>query len=157
MRSLRMWSGVVATVVVGGALALSSQNSISRADCEFWNLTRWNDEIRRMDESNEELGVESTIVLQRISVKDEVIHDLIDGRAKLTDVMERFRELNAGNEEWQRVLEWRFPNMSEDERLYRNILDFVWVEGKDHPDFRTVQTRLAYEWEQLQARRTQIH
>ena len=156
MSSLRIWCGVIATFIVGGALVYSSQDSLNRADCKFWNLPRWNEEIRQIEESNEQIGIESTVVLQRISAKDEIVHDLIEGRAKLTEAIERFRELNAGNEELQRALEWRYPDISEDERLYRNILDFVWVEAKDHPDYRTVQARLAYEWEQLQARGSQI-
>jgi hypothetical protein len=110
-----------------------------------------------MDEANEELSIESTVITERIAVKEEAIHELVEGNMSLASVMERFRELNDGSNELQTALEYRYPGLDEDERLYRNIVDFVCVDAKDRADFRAVQARLAYEWQQLRERRTQAN
>ncbi|HLW64699.1 MAG TPA: hypothetical protein VKS79_05215 [Gemmataceae bacterium] len=157
LKTLQKGLAIAGIGAVTATLVLSGQFSIYKADYEFWNLPRWNAEIQEMDESSEQLSMESTVVAGRIVAKETVIHDLVDGRVSLADAMERFRELNAGHEELHSMLEFRFPQQDEDERLYHNILDFVFVQIKDQPDCRAVQARLAYEWQQLHRQRTRLN
>jgi hypothetical protein len=157
LKMLQKWCAVAGIVGVSGALVFTGRHSIHKADCEFWNLPRWNAEIQEMNESNEQMSMESTVVTERIAAKESMIHDLVEGHRNLADVMNRFRELNADNPEVQFLLECRYPDQDQDERLYHNVLDFVYVEAKDRSDYPAVQARLAYEWTELRARRTHLN
>ena len=157
LKTIQKWCAVAGIGAIAAVLVFSARHSIHRDDCEFWNVPRWNAEIQEMEESNEQLSIESTAIVERITAKEAAINDLVEGRKTLAEVMERFRELNDGNEELQAVLQYRYPERDPDERLYHNILDFVSVELKDRSDGRAVQARLAYEWQQLQARRTGLN
>src|SRR5262249_36345876 len=146
LKSLQKWCAIAGILSIGTTLVISGRYSLHRADYEFWNLPRWNAEIQEMEESNEQLTMESTVVSERIVMKETVVDDLVEGRTSLAETIERFRELNAGNEELLSQLEMHYPNQSDDERLYHNVLDFVRAMGNERPDFPAVQARLTYEW-----------
>jgi hypothetical protein len=157
LKALQKWSAITGIVSIAATLVISGRYSLRKADYEFWNLPRWNAEIQEMEESNDQLTLESTVVSERIVMKESVVDDLVEGRTSLAETIERFRELNAGNEELAAQLEMHYPNQSDDERLYHNVLDFVRAVENDRPDFPAVQARLAYEWLQLQSRRTRLN
>jgi hypothetical protein len=157
LKTLQKWCAVAGIVAITATLVFSCRHSIHKADCEFWNLPQWNAEIQEMTESNEQLSIESTVIARRITAKESVIHDLVDGRKTLVEAMDRFEELNSGNEELQAYLDLQYPAQDPDERVYHNILDFVRVQAKERPDYPAVQTRLAYEWQQLRRERTHLN
>jgi hypothetical protein len=157
LKTLQKWCAAAGIVAVAGTLVASGRYSTHKADYEFWNLPRWNAELQEAEETNEQLSVEATVVGERIAAKETMVVDLVAGRTSLAEVLDRFRELNAGNEELQAQMELRYPNQSEDERLYQNVLDFVRAECDERSDYPAVKARLAYEWQQLHSRRTRLN
>jgi len=142
-------------LVVG--LAWSRPALFREANCDFWNLPRMNEEIRKTEEANEEMEVETAIIMERIATKEAVVDALVNEQITLADAVERFHECNAGNEEIFSKVEPGISQGNDDECQFQNILNFAKANYGQRSDYGQIKDRLKCEWEQIQRERHHVH
>lgn len=97
------------------------------AGCTFlgWTLLDAQADLQHEDEHRARLEAEGQDVLYRIAVKRQVVEEVIAGRLSLPEAAAWFRELNGAYSIHLSVLRRQHPGLSDDEILYRNVIDFV--------------------------------
>jgi hypothetical protein len=146
-----------ATAILGTVVGLAWSNSDiwSEVGCDFWNMSRLNEEILQSEARHEKLSAESAVVLQRVVAKDAIAEGLIDGSISLSAAMDKFGVLSAGNQaRLQCYMERKYPGISQEEAIFRNILEFVHAQRSFRPEAADVEARLISEWQQLLQQRT---
>jgi hypothetical protein len=149
------------TVVVSGCILLAgiawANPDLARCSgCDFWNLPRWNAEVRQLEKSQEEIGIQSEVVLQRLQMKNMIVQALMAGEISSGEAISRFRVLDAGTEDHLRaVMAINPPVISDEELAYRNLVGFVRPCCLARPDGPQILAKLARDWEQERNQRVQ--
>lgn len=116
------FAAVIATLVVVGVSAAEWNGQVG---LDFWNLPSLNAHLADENRVAEKLEADVDEVHVRISLKYIVVADLSAGRIGLLAAAARFRALNAGSESFAAAVEAMFPEMSEDERVCRNVIAYA--------------------------------
>jgi hypothetical protein len=117
-----MFATVIATLIVAGFCAAEWSGS---TDLDFWNVPTLQADIAGERLVAKELEASDEEVSQRIVVKDAVVADLSAGHIGLMAAAAKFRALNAGSDSFAVVVGSMYPDMSDDERVCRNVIDYA--------------------------------
>ena len=115
-------TAVIATLILAG---LSAADRTGAADLDFWNVPTLKAEIADECRVAVELQAHSGQVLRRIAEKEAVVADLSEGRISLMAAAARFRALNSHWTFNAAIFRAMYPDMSDDERVYRNVIAFA--------------------------------
>jgi hypothetical protein len=95
------------------------------ADLAFWNVPALKAEIAHEIGVVAELQSSDEQILQRITLKNGVVAALSAGRISLLQAAAQFRTLNAQNEVIAEVDRLIYPEISDDERVCRNVISYA--------------------------------
>jgi hypothetical protein len=100
---------------------------------DFWNVPALKARLAEDHQLASKLSDRDDKVMRRIAVKETIIEDLVAGRIGLLDAAAEFRALNAGRHAYVVVIRSLYPNMSDEERMCRNVISYVesFVEGDE--------------------------
>lgn len=144
------WSRVALAVILVSSVAfLTRPQILGDAGLDFWSLPGLQREIDEIEESSEELGLESETAQRRIAIKDQIIVDLADGQIDLLQAATLFRNLESGHDDYFAVLRFKYADMSDDERLCRNVLDYAATSLAHEPTAVAIMARLNAEFERI--------
>lgn len=93
------------------------------------------------------LQAQAMAVNNRIQIKDALIDELILGHTSLAEVTMRFKVLNSETSSTQTILEMRYPDLTDEERAARNVLDFVALRELPYEEHNAVMARLQSEFQ----------
>jgi len=95
------------------------------AGLDLWAMPSLQAEIAQRQQLSTELDARLRATDHRMACKSEIALDLIDARLTLREAIVAFRNLNADNVHFVRVMRYRYPDAAEDELNARNVLDTV--------------------------------
>jgi hypothetical protein len=84
-------------------------------------------------ERRQELARRWQVALRRDEFKNQICGELIAGRITLREAVRRFEELPEPSERLQDDLRFRFPQGTDEERLWRHVLEWADDLAADHP------------------------
>ncbi len=150
IRRTLMIAIVLLTVIAAGVAARHWLRDTIRAANEADELQQT---LRDEDERSAELMAEVAATLTRITTKIALVDALAAGRLSLRDATERFRELHDSCPRYTSVLRAIYPDLSADERVSRNVIEFCSTTLEGRPERTEVLARLENEYAALQQRR----
>ncbi len=118
---------------------------------DFWNVPPLEAQMRRTEQLEAVLSVRSEQALQRIAAKEELVAALLDGRLDLREVAARFKEFNGNRAAYVITIRRTFSGRDDDERLYRNVINFAEVALRGRADHDEAVRRLNHELDRLLA------
>ena len=134
---------VVAFCGLAAGLAWARPNLLSDAGCDFWNLPRLNEETCSAEKVQAEMGMEMEAVMQRGQAKNAIVDALIADEISVAEAFAQFRVLMAGTLDRMRlVLEADYPNISDEELVYQNLVAFAQSSCRSRPDGPAILARL---------------
>jgi hypothetical protein len=107
------------------AVALTAAASPALARAGFWPAADARAELAALEARAETLADRDDTILRRIRIKEELVADLVAGRATLADVSAQFLELNADEPVYLDVLRATVPGDSDAERAARNVVEYA--------------------------------
>lgn len=141
---------IAAGSVVGSALMfVSCPDKIDAAYHEPHPARKATAEALEEDAVRQELDRQVAVMADRIATKEKLIHDLVGGQKTLREVAGRFRKMNAEFPACMSVIRARYPNIPDDERMARNVLEFVRLQDLPKARLNEVESRLAEEYYQI--------
>jgi hypothetical protein len=148
--SRRLWiAGVLGLVLAG----ISSAHPTWPTDLgvDFWNVPALKERLVSDRQLADQLATADRHVMRRIAAKETIIDDLVAGRIGLLEAAADFRALNAGRPAYLMVIRSIYPEMTDDERLCRNVIGYVEAGGEGDEDGRALIHRLTEELQTLKA------
>ena len=136
-------------------LLVASFTAASVFTCEQWSdallpFLDLDDEWDADARLAEELKRKSQRSQQRIAMKQQIVHELIEERIILRDATESFIELNASDPELITVVRIKFAGANDFEKTARQVLQFVEAALWNEPQRRAMAIeRLAFDFEVL--------
>jgi hypothetical protein len=140
-------------LIVPMAAAIARPVWICTIGLGVWNVAALREQTKSSAMHNCELDAERSEVLQRIALKDELITNLIAGRSTLAAMTLQFMALNEGYPAYMSVIRDSYPGASDEEKMARNVLDFLSIRLAHEPTWRrlTLLARLETEFHALSA------
>jgi hypothetical protein len=121
-------SPILLTGVLGALLAAASlvrSTGPRQPNEEFWSLAAWDREMQQEARHEADLNARDREIVQRLRQKETAIQKLIDGQATLAEVADEFRSLSGHEPYYWGQLEHTYPSASEEERVWRNVIDYT--------------------------------
>jgi hypothetical protein len=140
--------------VIGLTLAVVSAARPSWAadlGLDFWSVPALQERIARDQQIASKLAARDEQTLRRIAVKETIIEDLLAKRITLLEAAAEFRALNAGKHAYTMVLRSVYPDMSDEERVCRNVIGYVESYADGDEDGRATIHRLQEDLQRLKA------
>lgn len=131
------------------AILLTYPGGISAA---YTDLCCFDEDSHQMEDdqvTGVDLSVRTHAIAERIALKESLVTELIEGRTTLAAVAERFHKLNRDVPACMSAVRMKYPEMSDDERMTMNVLDFVKVRDLTPTQLDAVLGRLNTEYEQM--------
>jgi hypothetical protein len=148
--SRRLWiAGVLGLVLAGVSSARSHWPT--QLGLDFWNVPSLKERMVHDRQIADQLASQDKQVMRRIAVKETIINDLVAGRIGLLEAAADFRALNAGRPAYTLVIRSFYPDMTDDERVCRNVIGYVEAGVEGDEDGRALIHRLTEELETLKA------
>lgn len=150
----RLAIAIVATVlIVPVATAIARPTWASAIGLDVWNVAALREETKSSTMRYHELDVERGEVLQRITVKEEWIANLISGRCTLASATMQFTALNEVCPTYMSLIRDSYPGATDEEKMARNVLDFLSPRVAGEPAWRRLAllARLNAEFQVLSA------
>src|SRR4051812_37481770 len=110
---------------VGAVLYLARPSWAAHLGLDFWEFPSLSARIASDRQEAGSLATKDEQVMRRIAVKEAIVEDLIHGRIGLLDAAAQFRVLTAGQRGYSLVLRGMYPNMTDEERVCRNVISYV--------------------------------
>lgn len=129
--------------------ALTAAASPALARSGLWAAAADREELATCEALSETLADRDDAILRRIRIKEELVAELVAGRATLADVAARFLELNADEPVYVDVLRATVPGDSDAERAARNVIEYA-VPRADPAARSELRRRLEAELARLQ-------
>ena len=114
----------VAAVAAVGAATLSYPGGLLAAYQDFRDTPELRERVEAAERVNADIDARTAVVADRISVKETLVANLIDGRTTLDAVAGQFRQLNADDVSLN-VLRTRYGHLPADELAARNVIDYA--------------------------------
>lgn len=140
-------AGVV--LVLTGLLAIR----LSAAGFDFWNAPKLQAELQTEEKLDRLLDSRSESVARRTALKDAIVQDLAEGRLDLVQAAKQFYSLHESPTYYLEILHSQYPNMTDEECICRNTIDYASTRLEDRPDGREVLGRLEREFRHFQMAR----
>lgn len=120
---------------------------------DIWNVPGLQQEARSSAIQYREMDAEGGEVLHRIAVKEELIMNLISGRATLAATAAQFTTLNVAYPAYMNVIRISYPGITDEEKMAQNVMDFSWGRLNCEPAWRKfgILVRLNAEFQSLSA------
>ncbi|MBA4190213.1 MAG: hypothetical protein C0467_19685 [Planctomycetaceae bacterium] len=74
------------------------------------------------------LDVVNRDILRRVTIKNELIADLISGRTTLVEVTRQFFVLNQSRSEYMTVIRQNYPGDTDEEKTANNVMGYIMAE-----------------------------
>jgi hypothetical protein len=130
--------------------AVAAHPGLARATgVDFWNLSQVRAELAATVAHNQALAARDDTILRRLTIKEDLIAELIAGRANLADVTARFREMNADEPAYQEVMRALVPGDTDLERSARNVIDYATPRVTDPAARAALSRRVVAEFARL--------
>jgi len=152
-RLVSIRGGAAALCLATILLGVSHPQPLACAGLDFWNLPQLNRDLEIAEQASEEMDVESAAVQQRITLKERIVTELIDGQLDLLDAAARFRILNAADLRQQIQIHRRYPSLTNEERNCRSVMDYAECTLLRRADGDFVRLRLEREFQSIRAHR----
>ena len=147
--SSHRWVSRYAVLLVMPAIIVICPNAATSAVMELWNSREVDqvlvDELeysRRLDEQDE-------TIRRRITLKESLVDNLVDGHTTLTAVIEGFTQLDQERPDYVPSLLATLPGQSDQEKILRNILNYVELRLQPGPKREEFIDNLQREFRQL--------
>lgn len=127
---------------VGAALYSARPTWAAHLGLDFWEVPSLTARIASDRQEAVNLATKDEQVLRRIAAKEAIVEDLIHARMDLLDAAARFRALTAGQRGYALVLRSMYPNMTDEERVCRNVISYVESYVESDEDGRALVHRL---------------
>jgi hypothetical protein len=119
-------------LLVVGAFALASAGvgyaapeTARNLGLDYWSLPGLVAECDAATQDDAEIDARLRGIRKSIKARTEVAEQAAAGELSLLEAAARFREVTFDDESYQGSLRKRYPGMSDDERLCRNVLSYV--------------------------------
>src|SRR5437773_1014575 len=122
----------VATLWLGGAY-FCCHASLERALLELEESRYWQQVQQDEDKRGEEIEVKQRQFLARMETKNRICRELIDGRLTLTEATRQVAALPDAPPGFLRELRHNEKGDSDEERLYRHVIDWACALLCDEP------------------------
>jgi len=144
---------VALILVVPIAAAIARPTWVCTIGLDVWNVAALREQMKNSAMRYRELDAEGGEVLQRLAAKDDLVANLIAGRSTLTATTLQFTALNEGCSAYMEVIRDTYPGASDEEKMARNVLDFLSIRLAQEPAWRrlTLLVRLNAEFQTLSA------
>jgi hypothetical protein len=113
-------------------------------------------EMEEIEATRRELDRQVAVMAERIKTKELLINDLVQGKTTLREVADKFYQMNIEYPACMSVIRSRYPDMSDDERMARNVLEFVRLQDMPKDQLKIVEDRLMQEFYQAFGHRQEI-
>ncbi len=137
-------------------ILLTYPGGISAAYSDICNFDSTSHQLAEDQATGSNLSIRTQAIAERINLKEALISELIDGRTNLREVSGRFLELNQDVPACMNAIRAKYPELSDDERITMNVIDFVRVRDLSPEKQTEVRTRIAEEYQQMYGHRHQI-
>lgn len=98
---------------------------VRSAGFDVWNLDRLKQDVRQTGDDSRDLTAIDGEVLSRIAVKEALVAELIDGRATLADVTDRFAALNQEHPVYMDVIRSNYEGRTDREKVARTVIAYA--------------------------------
>jgi hypothetical protein len=109
-----------------------------------------------IEATRRDLDRQVAVMAERIQTKELLIRDLVDGKTTLREVAEKFHKMNAEFPACMSVIRARYPDVPDEERMARNVLEFVHLQDMPAAELKAVETRLGAEFYQAFGHKQQV-
>ena len=106
-------------------------------------------ELDEIEAVRRDLDRQVAVMTERIQTKELLIRDLVEGKTTLREVAEKFHRMNAEFPACMSVIRARYPDMTDEERMARNVLEFVHLQDLPADQLKAVEARLGGEFYQV--------
>jgi hypothetical protein len=124
---------VAACAAAAGLVTYTYPGGMAAAYADLRDSSELSRRLSECECRRDQLNGRSSLVTERIALKEALVYELLDGRSDLDGVAEQFRQLNAQDERALVVLRSRYGQLSEEELATRNVLDYATARAKDRP------------------------
>ena len=137
---------VVAVVAVPFlSLALANPTWAKTAGLDVWNIQSAERELAVATRTQQRLAADGVAVLNRITVKETLIDEVIAGRTTLADAAAQFLALGSDSPVYLAYLRNVYPNGTDDERAALNVIDYATQRVEDPAERDAIACRLLAE------------
>lgn len=122
MKWLRSLIGLGLLLIVSAFLP---QEWVQSAGLDVWNMPKLHAEIVQCQQQSQAMDEEARVLTQRIAVKDQLVKELVEGRADFKKVTDQFAALNSDDPEVIVHLRDYYHVSNERELAALNVLAFA--------------------------------
>jgi hypothetical protein len=145
---------VIAVAAVVLVLAGLLAARLSAIGFDFWNAPQLQAELENQQTLDKTLDAQSQLICRRTSEKDAIVEEIVNGRIDLVRAAALFYHLHESQPNFVALLREHYPDLTIEECLCRNAIDFTATRVEDRPEGRAVLAQL--EWEFQQFRRSRV-
>lgn len=145
---------LTAAVLAGAFAVLACHPTLARSlGADVWNVPSLNAQFRAASDESERLNAEDDTVLSRISRKEAVVRELLEGRATLAEATDRFIQMNAARPQAMEAVRFNYPGTTDREKTAHNVIYFA-LGRTPAADREALSRRLEAELHELSAAST---
>jgi len=145
-RTFTIGLAVIATFT---AIALTYPGGMSIAYNDLVHYQSHKSELDHAKQTDAQLDDVNQRIANRIAIKDGIIADLISERVSLNQAVRLFLQLNGTDERLMGVLREAYPGRNDEERIARNVLDYMRQRVGQNENSQIEMGRIEAEFERL--------
>jgi hypothetical protein len=143
----RLMAAAGVVLVLVGLMAVR----LSVLGLDFWNAPRLQAQLQNEEKLDRNLDSKTESVSQRTAIKDAIVRELAEGQLDLVQAAARFARLHESQANFMALLHSRYPDMTDEECICRNTIEFASGRIEDRPDGQEIMNRLERQFRLFQA------
>jgi hypothetical protein len=116
---------VAAFALASAGVGYAAPETVRNLGLDYWSLPELVAQCDAATQSGAEIDAQLPGITRSIKVRTEVAEQAAAGELSLLEAAVKFREATFDDESYQGSLRKRYPGMSDEERLCRNVLSYV--------------------------------
>lgn len=149
--AVRRCLAVACVGVAFATLAVANPSWAKTAGLDVWNVNEAQRELADATRAQEQLAADDIAVLNRITAKEALVDEVIAGRLALADAAAQFLALSADSATYLTYVREAHPTGTDEERVARNVIEYVAQRVDRSPEGDAILCRLAAELDVMTA------
>jgi hypothetical protein len=111
--------------LIGAGCYISRPAVLEEMGLDFWELPKWQCQLDEEGKRDQGLSERMDAVCHRYEARVRIGHDLLAGRISLAEAVAITKELGGMADNYQDHLRRSVPGQTDEERLYRHVIDWT--------------------------------
>jgi hypothetical protein len=142
-------TAAVAILIAFGLIAAR----LSAFDLDFWHVPDLAQQLEQEAQLDKDLDLQSESIARRLAAKEAIVEELASGRLDLVHAAAQVGDLNGARPDFVSLLRSHYPNLTDEECILRNTIEFAQARIGDRVDGPEVIARLERELRDFQRSR----